>query len=72
MVRSAEQELTPLQLIHDTIGNFNIQPDKTAISRIHESLSTLHQARELRVKEAESALTSTLSRIHISRTADSL
>ncbi|MCJ1250504.1 kinetochore-associated Ndc80 complex subunit spc24 [Trapelia coarctata] len=46
----------PATLIHHTIGNFNIHPDKTAVSRIHESLSTLHQARDLRIREAESAL----------------
>ncbi|KAI9796015.1 MAG: kinetochore-associated Ndc80 complex subunit spc24 [Candelina submexicana] len=46
----------PATLIHHTIGNFNIQPDKLALGRINESLSTLQQARDLRVKEAESAL----------------
>ncbi|MCJ1483994.1 kinetochore-associated Ndc80 complex subunit spc24 [Schaereria dolodes] len=46
----------PATLIHHTIGNFNIHPDKIAISRINESLSTLHQARDLRIREAESAL----------------
>ncbi|KYK59607.1 kinetochore protein spc24 [Drechmeria coniospora] len=46
----------PATLIHHTINNFNIQPDKTAVSRITESLSTLQQARELRVREAEAAL----------------
>ena len=49
---------TGLQLIHHTIGNFNIHPDKTAISRINESLSTLQQARDLRLREAETALKS--------------
>jgi kinetochore protein Spc24 len=47
-----------LQLIHHTIGNFNITPDKLAVLRINESLSTLQQARDLRVREAESALKS--------------
>ncbi|MCJ1474457.1 kinetochore-associated Ndc80 complex subunit spc24 [Lambiella insularis] len=46
----------PATLIHHTIGNFNIHPDKTAVSRINESLSTLHQARDLRIREAENAL----------------
>ncbi|KAI9718554.1 MAG: kinetochore-associated Ndc80 complex subunit spc24 [Candelaria pacifica] len=46
----------PATLIHHTIGNFNIQPDKLALGRINESLSTLQQARDLRVREAESAL----------------
>ena len=44
------------QLIHHATGNFNIQPDKAALSRIYESLSALHQARDLQVREAESAL----------------
>jgi len=50
-----------IQLIHHTIGNFNIQPDKLAVARINESLSTLQQARDLRVREAESAVKSTLT-----------
>jgi kinetochore protein Spc24 len=48
-----------LQLIHHTSGNFHIAPDKAAVSRINDSLSTLEQARNLRVREAESALKST-------------
>ncbi|KAI9811862.1 MAG: kinetochore-associated Ndc80 complex subunit spc24 [Pycnora praestabilis] len=46
----------PATLIHHTIGNFNISPDKFALGRINESLSTLKQARDLRVREAESAV----------------
>ncbi|KAG5997084.1 kinetochore-associated Ndc80 complex subunit spc24 [Claviceps lovelessii] len=46
----------PATLIHHTINNFNIQPDKLAVSRISESLSTLQQARDLRMREAESTL----------------
>ncbi|KAI9807687.1 MAG: kinetochore-associated Ndc80 complex subunit spc24 [Sarcosagium campestre] len=46
----------PATLIHHTIGNFNIHPDKNAIDRISDSLLTLQQARDLRVQEAESAL----------------
>lgn len=44
------------QLIHHTINNFNIQPDKQAVARVHESLSTLQQVRELRVHDAEASL----------------
>lgn len=44
------------QLIHHTIDNFNIQPDKVAVARVNESLSTLQQARDLRIKDAENAL----------------
>jgi len=46
----------PATLIHHTIGNFNIHPDKSAVLRINESLSTLQQARDLRIKEVESVL----------------
>ncbi|KFH42730.1 kinetochore protein-like protein [Hapsidospora chrysogenum ATCC 11550] len=46
----------PATLIHHTIKNFNIGPDKQAVSRVSESLSTLEQARQLRISEAESAL----------------
>ncbi|KAL8900158.1 MAG: hypothetical protein Q9207_005822 [Kuettlingeria erythrocarpa] len=49
----------PATLIHHTIGNFNIHPDKTAIGRIDESLSTLQQARDLRIRDAEDALRTT-------------
>jgi Spc24 subunit of Ndc80 len=47
---------TNLQLIHHTIDNFNIQPDKLAIGRINESLSTLKQSRDMRIQDAENAL----------------
>ncbi|KAI0843208.1 Spc24-domain-containing protein [Hypoxylon sp. FL0890] len=46
----------PATLIHHTINNFNIAPDKLAVSRIGDSLSTLKQARELRIREAETSL----------------
>ncbi|TQV96554.1 hypothetical protein V2A60_003058 [Cordyceps javanica] len=46
----------PATLIRHTIDNFNIQPDKLAVSRVGESLSTLSQARELRLREASSSL----------------
>ncbi|KAH9221357.1 Spc24 subunit of Ndc80-domain-containing protein [Leptodontidium sp. 2 PMI_412] len=46
----------PTTLIRHTVENFNIQPDKHAVARVNESLSTLQQARDLRVREAESAL----------------
>lgn len=46
----------PATLIHHTIGNFNIHPDKIAIGRINESLSTLQQARDLRIRDGDNAL----------------
>ncbi|KAL4803504.1 putative kinetochore protein spc24 [Aspergillus unguis] len=46
----------PSTLIHHTIGNFNIAPDKQAVSRINDSLGTLQQSRDLRMREAESSL----------------
>lgn len=53
----------PATLIHHTIDNFNIQPDKLALGRINESLSTLQQSRSLRLRDAEDALRA-LSRNH--------
>lgn len=44
------------QLIRHTISNFNIAPDKLAVARVTESLSTLQQARDLRLRDAEGAL----------------
>ncbi|KAL2760334.1 hypothetical protein ACRALDRAFT_2130374 [Sodiomyces alcalophilus JCM 7366] len=46
----------PATLIHHTVNNFNVQPDKQACARVAESLSTLQQARDLRIREAENAL----------------
>ncbi|KAI1381789.1 Spc24 subunit of Ndc80-domain-containing protein [Hypoxylon crocopeplum] len=46
----------PATLINHTINNFNIAPDKLAVSRIGDSLSTLRQARELRIRDAETSL----------------
>lgn len=48
------------QLIHHTINNFNTAPDKLAISRIQSNVSSLEQERERRLREAETALKSTL------------
>ncbi|KAK5998249.1 putative kinetochore protein SPC24 [Cladobotryum mycophilum] len=46
----------PATLINHTIHNFNIQPDKLAVARVTESLSTLQQARDLHIRDSESAL----------------
>ncbi|POS87691.1 hypothetical protein EPUL_000505, partial [Erysiphe pulchra] len=46
----------PASLIQHTVENFNIQPDKLALSRINESLTTLQQARDLRIRECRSTL----------------
>ena len=46
------------QLIQHTVDNFNIAPDKGAVSRIKESLATLQEARQLQVEQAESAMKS--------------
>lgn len=53
--------------INDAIGMFNTGPDKLAIERINESLSTLQQARDLRIREAESALKSSVTPITVTR-----
>ncbi|RHZ58826.1 kinetochore-associated Ndc80 complex subunit spc24 [Aspergillus turcosus] len=54
----------PATLIHHTIGNFNIQPDKQAVTRINDSLSTLQQSRELRMRDVESALRKLSRNLH--------
>ncbi|KUI56881.1 putative kinetochore protein SPC24 [Cytospora mali] len=49
-------EEDPATLIHHTTANFSVHPDKAAVARVNDSISTLQQARELRMKEAENAL----------------
>lgn len=44
------------QLIRETVNNFNVGPDKNAISRLRGSISTLQELRELRIADAENAL----------------
>ncbi|KAL2825184.1 Spc24 subunit of Ndc80-domain-containing protein [Aspergillus cavernicola] len=46
----------PSTLIHHTIGNFNIQPDRQAVSRINDSLGSLLQSRDQRMRDAEASL----------------
>ncbi|TKA65856.1 hypothetical protein B0A49_08436 [Cryomyces minteri] len=46
----------PATLIAHTLSNFNTAPDRAYLSRIHSSLSTLQEARQLRVSAAEQAL----------------
>jgi kinetochore protein Spc24, fungi type len=53
--------LTADQLIEHTIKNFNIAPDRVAVARVQESLSTLQQARDLRLRDAEASLKSQFS-----------
>jgi kinetochore protein Spc24, fungi type len=45
-----------VQLVRATVSNFNIAPDKAALSRVNDSLSTLQQSRDLRTRDAETAL----------------
>lgn len=52
------------QLIHHTIGNFNIQPDKQAVTRINDSLSTLQQSRDLRIRDAQTSLRKLARNLH--------
>ncbi|EPE08867.1 kinetochore protein spc24 [Ophiostoma piceae UAMH 11346] len=49
-------EEDPSVLIQHTVDNFNIAPDKGAVSRIKESLATLQEARQLQVEQADSAM----------------
>ncbi|KAJ5287325.1 hypothetical protein N7478_003011 [Penicillium angulare] len=58
----------PGTLIHHTIGNFNIHPDKQAVTRIDDSLSTLQQSRDLRIREAESSMHKLSRHLHSLRT----
>ncbi|KAI4155959.1 MAG: hypothetical protein LQ340_000626 [Diploschistes diacapsis] len=53
----------PAELMHQTIANFNLAPDKAAVARINEALGDIHTTRDLRIREAESALKK-LSRTH--------
>ncbi|EXJ85349.1 kinetochore protein spc24 [Capronia coronata CBS 617.96] len=46
----------PAALIRATVSNFNIAPDKAALSRVNDSLSTLQQSRELRIRDADTVL----------------
>ncbi|KAL1893169.1 putative kinetochore protein spc24 [Sporothrix stenoceras] len=49
-------EEDPSVLIQHTVDNFNTAPDKAAVARIKESLSTLQEARQLQVEQAETAM----------------
>ncbi|KAI1119446.1 Spc24 subunit of Ndc80-domain-containing protein [Nemania sp. NC0429] len=46
----------PASLIHHTINNFNTAPDKLAIGRIQNNVSSLEQERDRRLRDAEVAL----------------
>ncbi|KAI9706970.1 MAG: kinetochore-associated Ndc80 complex subunit spc24 [Bogoriella megaspora] len=46
----------PATLISECTSNFNIHPDRSALSRITSSLSTLTTARQLRLSTAQSSL----------------
>ena len=49
-------EDSPSSLLRATLSNFSTQPDRAAVSRINDSLSTLQQSRALRIGDAETAL----------------
>lgn len=49
-------EEDPATLLRHTISNFSTQPDRAAVSRINDSLSTLQTSRSLRIEDAETAL----------------
>lgn len=46
----------PAALLRHTMSNFSTAPDKAAVARVNDSLSTLQQSRDLRVRDAETAL----------------
>ena len=49
-------EDSPSALLRATLTNFSTPPDRAAVSRINDSLSTLNQSRSLRINHAETAL----------------
>ncbi|KAI6382025.1 kinetochore-associated Ndc80 complex subunit spc24 [Pyricularia grisea] len=49
-------EEDPATLIRATVQNFAVAPDKAALKRLQDSTAVLNQARELRLREAESSL----------------
>lgn len=51
-------EEDPATLIRATVQNFAVTPDKAALKRLQDSTAVLNQARELRLREAESSLKS--------------
>ncbi len=46
----------PAELIQHTVSNFNLAPDKAALTRIDDSLSSVREMRGMRIKDAEEAL----------------
>ena len=48
----------------ECIGNFNIGPDRSALTRINESLTTLSQSRDLRLSDASSGLKRLTRQLH--------
>ena len=61
--------LIDLELVQSTMANFHIDTDKIAIGRINESLSTLQQARDLRIRDAETALKSDNAPNHLRKSS---
>lgn len=49
-------EEDPATLVRHTLANFSTGPDRAAVTRINDSLSTLETSRSLRINEAETAL----------------
>ena len=47
---------SPSSLLRATLSNFSTAPDRAAVARINDSLSTLQTSRSMRVSEAETAL----------------
>lgn len=47
---------TPASLLRHTLSNFSTAPDRAAITRINESLSTIADSRAYRLSESEKAL----------------
>ncbi|KPI34627.1 putative kinetochore protein spc24 [Cyphellophora attinorum] len=50
------EEKSHAELISHCVSNFNIHPDKLALNRIDESLSTIREMRSMRITSAADAL----------------
>lgn len=54
----------PSTLIHECIGNFNIDPDRGVLSRISSNLSTLSSHRSSQIAAVQSSLKRTTRQLH--------
>ncbi|GIZ36742.1 hypothetical protein CKM354_000020900 [Cercospora kikuchii] len=63
----------PVELMAEATNKFHITPDKDSLTRVHESLHALHQARALRLDNQTTILSSLsrkLNKVHSSHNYD--